>query len=191
MLAHHAAAGECPVRNHEGLALDLTTFITAGTETTANLLCEIVKLLDESPEQREELRRDHSLLPNAVDEGLRRRASAIANFRIAKGDVEIGGYTIPEGAHIWACLASANHDEERFPNPRNFDIHRENAGEHLGFSKGTHYCLGAPLARLEARIGLETLLERIPDLCVPDQEIDYVPTLGLVVNMKALQVEWA
>jgi cytochrome P450 len=179
------------VRNHEGLALDLTTFITAGTETTANLLCEIVKLLDESPEQREELRKDYSLLANAVDEGLRRRASAIANFRIAKRDVEIGGYTIPEGALIWGCLASANHDEERFPNPRKFDIHRENAGDHLGFSKGTHYCLGAPLARLEARIGLETLLERVPDIRVPDQEIDYVPTLGLVVNMKALEVEWA
>jgi cytochrome P450 len=191
MLAHQAVAGECPVRSHEGLALDLTTFITAGTETTANLLCEIVKLLDESPEQREELRRDRSLLPNAVDEGLRRRASAIANFRIAKRDVEIGGYTVPEGAHIWACLASANHDEDRFPNPRTFDIHRQNAGEHLGFSKGTHYCLGAPLARLEARVGLETLLERMPNLRVPEQEIDYVPTLGLVVNMKTLRVEWA
>jgi cytochrome P450 len=191
MLAHNAVAGECPVRNHEGLALDLTTFITAGTETTANLLCETVKLLDESPEQREELRRDHSLLPNAVDEGLRRRASAIANFRIAKRDVEIRGYTIPKGAHVWACLASANHDEERFPNPREFDIHRANAGDHVGFSKGTHFCLGAPLARLEARIGLQTLLERIPNLRVPDQEIDYVPTLGLVVNMQGLQVEWA
>jgi cytochrome P450 len=179
------------VRSHEGLALDLTTFITAGTETTANLLCEIVRLLDESPEQRAELRRDHSLLPNAVDEGLRRRASAIANFRLAQRDVEIGGYTVPKGAHVWACLASANHDEERFPSPRTFDIHRQNAGEHLGFSKGTHYCLGAPLARLEARVGLETLLDRMPDLHVPEQEIDYIPTLGLVVNMKTLQVEWA
>jgi cytochrome P450 len=184
-------AGECPVRDHEGLALDLTTFITAGTETTANLICETVKLLDESPEQREELRRDYTLLPNAVDEGLRRRASAIANFRIAKRDVEIGGYTIPAGAHIWGCLASANHDEERFPDPRNFDIHRGNAGDHLGFSKGTHFCLGAPLARLEARIGLETLLERMPDMRVPEQELQYVPTLGLVVNLKGLEVEWA
>lgn len=191
MLAHGASAGECPVRDHGGLALDLTTFITAGTETTANLICETVKLLDESPEQREELRQDYSLLPNAVDEGLRRRASAIANFRIAKRDVEIGGHTIPEGSHIWGCLASANHDEERFPNPRKYDIHRDNAGDHLGFSKGTHYCVGAPLARLEARVGLETLLKRMPDMRVPEQELDYVPTLGLVVNLEGLQVEWS
>jgi len=190
MLAHASEEGECPVRSHEELALDLTTFITAGTETTANLLCETVRLLDESPEQRDELRRDRALFDNAVDEGLRRRASAIANFRIARRDVQIGGYTIPQGSHIWACLASANHDEQVFPEPRKFDIHRKNANKHLGFSKGPHFCLGAPLARLEAKVGLETLLFRVPGLRVPAQELEYTPTLGVVVNLEGMLVEW-
>jgi hypothetical protein len=190
MLAHGTDASGCPIRSHQQLGLDLITFLTAGMETTANLICEIFNLLEQYPEQREELRTDHSLIPNAVEEGLRRRQSSIANFRIPKADVEFRGQRIPAGTPIWGVIASACHDEEVFPNPREYDIHRPNASDHVGFSKGTHFCVGAPLGRVEARIAIATLLDRVPTLRVPQQELRYAQTIGVVVNLMGMRVEW-
>jgi cytochrome P450 len=190
MLAHGTDESGCPIRTHQQLGLDLIAFLTAGMETTANLICEICNLLEQYPEQREELRADHSLIPQAVDEGLRRRQSSIANFRIPTRDVEFRGHPIPAGTPIWGVIASACHDEEVFPNPREFDIHRPNAGDHLGFSKGTHFCVGAPLARVEARMAIATLLRRVPTLRVPEQELRYARTLGVVVNLLGMRVDW-
>jgi cytochrome P450 len=190
MLAHGTDDHGCPIRTHQQLGLDLITFLTAGMETTANLICEIFNLLEQYPEQREELRADHSLIPNAVEEGLRRRQSSIANFRIPKTDVEFRGQRISAGTPIWGVIASACHDEDVFPNPRAYDIHRPNASDHLGFSKGTHFCVGAPLGRVEARIAIATLLDRVPTLRVPPQTLRYAPTLGVVVNLMGMRVEW-
>jgi cytochrome P450 len=190
MLAHTTGEDGCPVRSHQQLGLDIIVLLTAGMDTTANLICEVVKLLEDNPDQREELRADPSLIPQAVEEGLRWRGSSMGQMRLTTQEVEIGGHPVPAGSLVWAALASANHDEDRFPDPRRFDIHRENATEHLGFGKGTHFCVGAPLGRLEARIAIETLLERIPSLRVPSQEIQYVPSLGVTVNLVGMQVEW-
>jgi hypothetical protein len=190
MLAHGASENGCPIRTHQQLGLDLIAFLTAGMETTANLVCEIINLLERYPEQREELRADHSLIPQAIEEGLRRRQSSIANFRIPTRDVEFRGHRIPAGTPIWGVIASACHDEEVFPNPREFDIHRPNSADHLGFSKGTHFCVGAPLARVEARVAIATLLDRVPTLRVPEQELSYARTLGVVVNLLGMRVEW-
>ena len=105
-------------------------------------------------------------------------------------EVEIGGQQIAAGSLVWGSLASANHDEDVFADPRRFDIHRANAKDHLGFAKGTHFCVGAPLARLEMRIAIQALLERIPTLRVPAQELSYARTLGVVVNLLGMRVEW-
>jgi hypothetical protein len=149
-----------------------------------------VKLLNEYPEQREELRENPALIPQAVEEGLRRRQSSIGQMRITTREVEIGGQQIPAGSLVWGSLASANHDEKVFAEPRRFDIHRVNAKDHLGFAKGTHFCVGAPLARMEVRIALQALLERIPTLRVPLQEFQYARTLGVVVNLLGMRAEW-
>jgi cytochrome P450 len=190
MLAHTTGADGCPVRTHQQLGLDIIVLLTAGMDTTANLICEVVKLLEANPDQRAILREDPSLIPQAVDEGLRWRGSSIGQMRVTTKYVEIGGHSIAAGTLVWAALASANHDEDRFPDPRRFDIGRENASEHLGFGKGTHFCVGAPLGRLEARIAIETLLKRIPSLRVPDLDLQYVPSLGVTVNLVGMKVEW-
>jgi cytochrome P450 len=190
MLAQGKDPEGCPIRTHQQIGLDIITFLTAGMDTTSNLICETVKLLDEYPEQRDELRENPALIPQAVEEGLRRRQSSIGQMRVTTREVEIRGQRIPAGSLVWGSLASANHDEEVFTDPRTFDIHRANAKDHLGFAKGTHFCVGAPLARLEVRIALQALLERIPSLRVPQQEIQYARTLGVVVNLLGMRVEW-
>lgn len=190
MMAHQTGEDGCPIRTPQLLGLDIIVLLTAGMDTTTNLICEVVKLLDDNPDQRDLLREDPSLIPQACEEGLRWRGSSVGQMRVATKDVEIRGQQIPAGSLVWAALASANHDEDRFPEPRKFDIRRENASEHLGFGKGTHFCVGAPLGKLEARIAIETLLDRIPDLRVPPQEIRYVPSLGVTVNLVGMRVEW-
>jgi hypothetical protein len=130
-------------------------------------------------------------MANAVEEGLRRRGSAPGHFRIATRDVEVAGTPIPKGSLLWLVYISAGHDEQHFPSPRSFDVHRDNAERHLAFGRGRHMCMGAPLARLMARVGLQTLYERIPALrVVPDQRLEYLPNLT-VLTLKRLDVAWA
>lgn len=136
----------------------------AGNETTRNLLSNGLVLLMQHPEVRDELRKDLSLLPNAIEEMLRMVCPITYMRRTAVRDVELGGKLIKEGDKLAICYASASRDEEIFPNPHVFDIHRSNAREHLAFGVGQHFCLGANLARLEIRIFFEELLTRIPDM---------------------------
>src|SRR5215210_3306324 len=105
--------------------------------------------------------------------------------------VEIAGVEVPEEARLLLLFASANRDEQQFENPDVFDIHRENAGKHLAFSQGIHYCLGAPLARLEARIAFELLTARMPDLRLApeDQTLEFDPNISFR-GPKELWVEW-
>ena len=119
-------------------------------------------LLARHPEQRAVLVRDPSGMDRAVDEIVRIESPAQQLPRIATRDVEIHGRTIPKGAEVKLLFGAANHDEREFPDPERFDVRRETS-RHLGFGLGTHYCLGAKLARLEARVGLQELLARIPD----------------------------
>ena len=143
----------------------------AGHETTTSLISNGLRRVLSVPGLWEELGEDPSLIPNAVEEMLRHDTSVIAWRRHATRPVEIAGVEVPEGARIMLLLASANHDEEVFEDPSAFDIRRENANKHIAFSHGIHFCLGAPLARLEARIAFEHLTRRLPDLTLspPDQ----------------------
>ena len=138
-----------------------------------------------------ELREDPDLIENAVEEMLRFDTSVPAWRRMATRPVEISGVEVPEEARLFLLLVSANRDEEHFDEPDVFDIHRENAGKHLAFSQGIHYCLGAPLARLEARIAFELLTARMPDLRLApeDQTIEFEPNISFR-GPKELWVEW-
>lgn len=151
----------------------------AGNDTTANLITHTVGFLLADRDQWEELLADRELVPRAVEEGLRRRSSSKGLFRRTTREVEVGGVTIPKGDIIHVLFSAAGHDEAYFEEPERFDIHRPNSNEHVGFGRWTHFCLGAPLARLETRIALEALLERLPDLHeVPGQDLRYAPTLS-------------
>ena len=134
----------------------------AGNETTNRLIGWAGKVLAEHPEQRRDLARDPALIPNAIEELLRYESPAPYVGRYVARDVEVLGEKIPEGSAMLFLIASANRDEARFPNGDGFDVHRR-VGQHFTFGYGTHFCLGAALARLEGRVALEEILKRFPD----------------------------
>ena len=138
--------------------------LVAGHETTVNLIGSGTLALLEHPDQMAKLRADPGLIRPAVEELLRYASPLdMATERYAREDVTLGGVTIPRGAMVYAVIASANRDERQFPNPEALDITRE-PNKHLAFGLGAHFCLGAPLARLEGQIAINTLLHRVPDL---------------------------
>ena len=134
----------------------------AGIETTAALVSNALHLLTLHPDQRTKLVGDLSIMRGAVEELLRFEAPVQFIGRTATSDFELHGATIPAGGRVVLIYASANRDERKFPNPDVLDLERT-PGRHLAFGEGIHHCIGAPLARLEGRIGLEVLLSRIPD----------------------------
>jgi cytochrome P450 len=180
-----------PALSTDKIIFHMIELTAAGNDTTANLMGNVVRFFDESPEQLEEVKRDPSLLGNVVEEGLRRRPTSPQMYRITTRDVAMGGVTIPARSIVCLSFGSGSNDEGHFPDPLRFDIHRENSGEHLAFGHGRHFCLGAPLARLEARLGLEALYERIPTIrVVPGQTLEFIPVVT-VQTLVGLQVEWA
>jgi cytochrome P450 len=134
----------------------------AGNETTTRLIGWAGKVLAEHPEQRRELVAEPALVPNAIEELLRFEPPAPHVARYVARDVELYDRTVPEGNVMLFLVGSGNRDDRRFPNGDRFDIHRETAG-HLTFGFGTHFCLGAALARLEGRVALEEVLKRFPE----------------------------
>jgi cytochrome P450 len=171
----------------EEVRTKLFDLIVAGFETSAQMMAHGVKAVLDHRDQWEMLLADRSLVPNAVEEMLRYRTLLKRTFRSTKRDVEIGGVTIPEGSLVAMLLPSANHDEALYEAPESFDIGRPRP-EHLAFGKWTHFCVGAPLARLEITITVETLLERFPEVQVapgghqlgpPDLRVDTIGRLEL------------
>lgn len=138
--------------------------LAAGFETTVNLLGNGIRLLHDHPDQLAVLREDPAVWPNAVDEALRHDPPVLLTGRMAARDTEIAGERVPRGSMITTLLAGANRDPEVFADPARFDVTRANAGDHVSFSSGRHYCLGAALARMEGEVGLRTIFERFPDL---------------------------
>jgi cytochrome P450 len=155
----------------------LSQLLIAGNETTSRLIGNMVLRLTQHPDQLAEVRRDDSLIPRAVEETLRHMSPVKALFRTATEDVELGGATIPAGATVLVSWAAANHDSKHFVEPERFDIHRQDVGDHMAFGRGAHFCPGAPLARLEAKIALEHLLRRLPNVHrADDGPLEYTPT---------------
>jgi cytochrome P450 len=182
--------------DEDALSLEEVTSIIysltfAGHETTTNLIANGLRQLLTRREAWNELREDPDLIENAVEEMLRFDTSVPAWRRMATRPIEISGVEVPEEARLLLLLASANRDEEQFDEPDVFDIHRENAGKHLAFSQGIHYCLGAPLARLEAGIAFKLLTARMPDLRLApeDQTMEFDPNISFR-GPKELWVEW-
>jgi cytochrome P450 PksS len=170
----------------------ISLLLIAGHETTVNLIGNGILALIEHPDQMDRLRNDPSLIKPAVEELLRYDGPLeTATERYAREDTTIAGVTIPRGEIVFAVLASANRDERQFDHASTLDLSRE-PNRHVAFGQGMHFCLGAPLARLEGQIAINSLLRRIPDLRlgVPRQALRRRP--GLVLHgLKSLPVTFS
>jgi cytochrome P450 len=137
--------------------------LAAGNETTTNLIANGLALLLEHSDQRAQFAEQPELVDRAIEEMLRYEPPLRWNFRTAKEAVELGGRAIEPGQPLWIGIASANRDPAQFRDPERFNIERHD-NRHLSFGSGIHYCVGAPLARLEGRIVLPKLFERFPNV---------------------------
>ncbi|MCG8347744.1 MAG: cytochrome P450 [Chloroflexales bacterium] len=150
--------------SEDELVAMVVLLLIAGHETTVNLIGNGTLALLRNPAQLAQLRDDPGLIKTAVEELLRYESPVeMATERYAREDIDIAGTIIPQGALVHAVLASANRDEQQFPQADVLDITRT-PNRHMAFGHGIHYCLGAPLARLEGQIAISTLLRRLPDL---------------------------
>ncbi|KLI05210.1 cytochrome P450 [Mycolicibacterium conceptionense] len=155
------AAGE-PLDESELRAL-AGLVLAAGFETTVNLLGNGIRMLLDHPEHLQTLASRPELWPNAVEEILRLDSPVLMSARVARVDTEVAGTQVQADELVIVHLAGANRDPAVFTDPHRFDIERDNAGRHLSFSGGRHFCLGAALARAEGQVGLQTFFERFPD----------------------------
>ncbi|HET7285243.1 MAG TPA: cytochrome P450 [Nitrososphaeraceae archaeon] len=159
-----------------------TLLLLAGHVTTVNLIGNTILSLLQNPQEFKKLKEDRtssSLIPSIIEETLRYRSPVQAVFHMTTQDITIGGaQKIPSGQGIVVWLGSANHDESVFPDPEKFDISRiPHAHSHVGFGHGIHFCLGAPLARLEAGVALKIILERLQNLELDDSNIEHIKPL--------------
>ena len=154
------------------LIANLMLMFMAGHETTTNLLGNGVLTLLRHPDQLVRLRANPQLMPSAVEEMLRFESPANVVARVTRTPIHAGGVDIPEGELLYCLTGAANRDPKVFANPQQFDIGRT-PNPHLSFGGGVHYCIGAPLARLEAAVAFEALLSRFPDLQLAQTEVQW------------------
>lgn len=163
--------------------------LVAGNVTTTNLISNAVMLFLEHPDALHAVRENPALLPDALEEVLRFRSPVQFMFRISSAETELGGRTLPPNQRVIALIGSANRDERQFEHANRFDIYRK-PNRHIAFGQGVHYCLGAPLARLEAKVALNILLQRLPNLA-RTQSGSLPPTDGVILHgVKNLPVRW-
>jgi cytochrome P450 len=160
----------------------LTVVFAAGFESTMHLLTASLNFLLKDRSQWEALSKNPEFIPGVVEECLRLFPPIIATIRTTTREVELGGVVLPAYAPVYVVLASANRDEREFPEPETCRHHRENSNRHLAFGHGIHFCMGAPLARLEVRIALEMLSEQLPNLCLAPDQKALTATPGLLVR---------
>ena len=174
----------------EVLSLSILLLL-GGTETTTNLLGSTMVTFLEQPGELTRVQRDPSLIPQLIEESLRYHSPVQALFRQTTQSVELAGTTIPARATVMPLLASANRDVRKFPDPdpERFDLTR-NADGHVALGHGVHFCLGAPLARLEAKIALEALLQHLPTIRTTAQPITWVDSF-FVRGPKTLPLAFA
>ena len=189
--------GDLVALQHEGVEItdhEIASFcyslLTAGHETTTNLITNGLLALLRHREAWTALVADKSKIPGAIEEILRYAQSVVAWRRKVKAATSIGGVQIPEGANLLLLLASANRDEEFFVNGEQFDIERENARTHISFGYGIHFCPGSSLAKMQLQLVIQELTARVPTLrLVPDQTIDYARNISFRAP-SAILVEW-
>ena len=163
-----------------------TLLLAAGQETTKNLIANAIVCFTDYPDSMERLIREPALMPTAIEEVLRYLPPVWFLFRQTRTDVELAGQHIPANQLVLAWTASANRDPAQFPDPDRFDIERE-PNRHLAFGHGIHFCVGAPLARLEARIALPMMLEQLRNL----QRVEGFPItvhMGIVFVIRSLPI---
>ena len=166
--------------SEEDLLATCVLLFFAGHETTINLIGNGMLALLQTPEQLDVLRHAPEMVPTAVEELLRFDSPVQRTARVALIDVELDGlHTIRAGETVTLMLGAANRDPAQFVDPDRLDLARPNASQHLSFGAGIHYCLGAPLARLEAQIAISRLVERLPELQLLDGRARWRPTFGL------------
>ena len=168
----------------------LQQFLVAGNETTTKLITNLIHHLATDDGLEDLLREQPDLIPGFVEEGLRYEAPVGGLFRQAKVDVMVGDQQVKAGDHVWVLFAAANRDEATFEAPDDFDCQRDNASLHLAFGHGEHYCPGAMLARLEAKVAVERLLDRIQNIrLAADNTFAYEDTFVLR-GLQSLNVEF-
>ncbi|HEY7020284.1 MAG TPA: cytochrome P450 [Ktedonobacterales bacterium] len=174
--------------SEQELIVTATTLLLAGPETTVNLIGNGMLALLRHPDQLASLREHPELAPSAVEEFLRYEAPSQMASRVAPEEMEIGGQIVGRGEVLNLLLGSGNHDPEAFDEPDGLDITRAN-NRHLAFGMGMHYCLGAPLARLEGQVAIEMLLRRFPTLRLSDDPAR-TPQWRETISFRGLRSLW-
>lgn len=161
----------------QAMVVQLTFLLIAGNETTSDLIGNLMLTLAGDPALYRRLRADRTLVAAAVEESLRHDSPVTLIMRTALADTEIDGYAVPAGSRIYTGLGAANRDESAYPRAGDFDIDRDRTTSHVAFGIGTHLCIGAPLARMEAKHAVNAILDRIETLeLAPDfayERVDY------------------
>ena len=147
-----------------------TFLFAAGQETTAKLLGAAMRILGDRPDIQQQLRDDRSLIPVFVEECLRMDSPVKSVFRMARKTTTLGDTPVPAGTTVMVSPGAANRDPNRFENPHEFSLDRKNVREHIAFSRGIHSCPGAPLARVEGRVSIERMLDRMGEITVDEEK---------------------
>jgi cytochrome P450 len=174
------ARDESDALNENELLAFVVLLLLAGNETTTNLIGNGLLALCRNPEQQDRLRANGELIPSAIEEMLRYDPPVQMTLRIPTETTNVGGTEIAEGSLAFILLAAANRDPAHFPSPEKFDVARD-PNEHVSFGEGIHFCLGAPLARLEGAIAIESMLAKLPrlQLANPDAKLEYRGSMAL------------
>jgi len=179
------------------IMLIASNLFAAGGETTARLLSVMFRLIGEDPELQQQLRGNRDLLPNFIEECLRLETPLQCSFRLSRVPAKIGDVEIPAGTTVMLIPAAANRDPRRFEDPNELRLERPNWRQHLAFGSGVHACAGAPLARAEARVSAERLLDRMADIGISEaahgpagaRRYEY-PAMYLIRGLERLHLEF-
>ena len=147
-----------------------TFLFGAGQDTTAKLLSAALRILGDRLDIQQQLREDRSLIPVFIEECLRMDSPVKSVFRMARKSTALGGTPVPAGTTVMVSPGAANRDPNRFDNPHEFQLDRKNVREHIAFSRGIHSCPGAPLARVEGRVSIERILDRLSDITIDEDK---------------------
>ncbi len=174
------ARDEADALSENELLAFVVLLLLAGNETTTNLIGNGLLALCRSPEQQQRLRENRELLPKAIEEMLRYDPPVQMTVRVPTVDANVGGTDLAAGSVAFILLAAANRDPSHFPTPEQFDVARD-PNHHVSFGEGIHFCLGAPLARLEGAIAIESMLEKYPrlQLANPQAKMEYRGSMAL------------